>query len=205
MMAGRPAWHSIFRYHIVGECERRKRFGRDGRMQCKTQRSNQEAFASERPSRAGTETRRTGAPVQQRARIVEEEQRKIEDAAGHWSPVHQHVLLKQVPPPRPHLRHTSQLMRCCIWSRRAAAPPDARHVVLLPDRCRTCTHRCKQASGFQGAKLGFRVKGLVFTSGGTASPHRCRRSSSGLQGIPKVKSRVSKAHAGPRERLGFRV
>jgi hypothetical protein len=46
---------------------------------------------------------RTRAAVEQGARAVEEEQRKVEDAAGHRPPIHQHVLLPQVPPPRPHL------------------------------------------------------------------------------------------------------
>jgi hypothetical protein len=48
---------------------------------------------------------RTRAAVEQRPRAVEEEQREVEDAAGHRPPVHQHVLLPQVPPPRPHLQN----------------------------------------------------------------------------------------------------
>ena len=36
---------------------------------------------------------------------MEEEQGEVEDAAGHRPPVHQHMLLPQVPPPRPHLQN----------------------------------------------------------------------------------------------------
>ncbi len=48
---------------------------------------------------------------------MEEEHREVEDAAGHGAPVHQHVLLPQVPPPRPHLRGCMGGLR--VWASRA--------------------------------------------------------------------------------------